>query len=280
MRLLPLLSFVFIYFCSCSSSSRMVHSEACVNQPILTQKGDMEASVVYAGSNKFWGSNSTEANGLDLQAAYAFHNNWAALAAQSFRWEKDAIYRYNINKNPFDTSFVDYTRNLTTLSIGYFNTNKVSKYSTNGFSVFGGLLFGNNTLNEDGIADSSRKYQRFHQSFVFGFFLQPGFFHKSANGGFNFLVNLRIGQLRYNSVNTNFSIDEQQKIDLLDLEKRRIPLFIFNFQMQVRFMEGLYLQSNVTFNMFGRVYYKEPTISYGWRNMNLGIGIVVRPHEM
>lgn len=164
----------------------MIHSEACVNQPILTQKGDIEASAVYAASEKFWGSNSTEADGLDLQGAYAFTDNWAVMASQSYRWEKDAIYKYNVKKNPFDTSFITYARDLTTLSLGYFDCNKKSKLSINGFSVFGGILFGNNSINEDGIADSSRKYQRYHQSYTFGFLCNLVFFTNQLLADFIF----------------------------------------------------------------------------------------------
>ncbi len=226
-------------FTSCIVS-RTVHSQQSINQPMLAEKGDFEAGVHYSKSSNFIDlfRSDRRLEGLELQGAYAITDHFAVMGSQSFRWENESFTSLQNKNNPFDTSFVQYKRNITNMGVGYFTKMNDGIIGLH-FSMYAGLLFGQNNLAENGFLQS-QAYTRFHQSNMLGFFAQPGIYALSDQLRFGFSANL--SYINFRNVHTNFTDIEQKSIDLIGLDGKNLLLTSFTLQAEVRMYKLLHLR--------------------------------------
>jgi hypothetical protein len=240
MKLLLHLAVLSILLLTSCTVSRTVHSQQSINQPMLAEKGDFEAGMYYAESTSIFDifRSSRESAGLELQGAYAIADHIAVMGSQSFRWENESFNSLQNKNNPFDTSFTQYTRNITSLGAGYFSAINDGKIGLH-FSMYGGVLFGKNSLTENGFLQS-QAYNRFHQSSMFGFFAQPGIYALADR--FNFSFNANLSYINFKNVTTNFTDIEQKSIDLIGLDGKNLLITSFTLQAEARIHGMLHLR--------------------------------------
>ncbi len=255
----------------------MVHAEPCAYQPIVHQKGDIEIAALYSSTIRLLDQNNQGAKGLDLQAAYVFADHWAVMGSQTFRWEMDEFSKIKNKKNPFDTSYTNYNRNFTTLGAGYIND--LDLRGNIQFTIFGGVMFGDNSMQEKGKLDSIQNYNRFFNHSTFGYFLQPGFSFKMFDGNLIYSMSMRLGSLQFNNVSTDFTPDEQKNIDLFGLQGKNNFMCSFNGQLDVRLYSGVHVRLSCGIGMFNNSKDVQTQQNFAWRNLSGGIGLVILPSE-
>lgn len=208
--LLPILCITFLASCS---TPRYIYIASPANNPVFTKKGDSKIAGYYSSSSGN-SENNIYAHGFDVQGAYAIGNNWGLTASYLNRKEKD-IYgkKYNI----FDSSTVNYKRNLLELGGGYFIP--LNKKKTIVANIYGGYGTGKFSFTDNGFTIDSSAYSRNHKSTISRWYIQPSI---------NFLLGeyVRISYLmkftfvKYNNIITNYTTDEQNEFFLQNLGVR------------------------------------------------------------
>jgi hypothetical protein len=162
---IPLIVITTLYSCS---THRYIYSASAANNPYFVEKGESKLTGYYSSSNS---NRITKefARGVDLQAAYAVGNHWAITTGYFNRRERD-VYNYYNNNGPFDSSVVNYKRNLVDMGAGYFISLNPKK--TIIFNFYGGMAFGKFSFDDNGQNDGAG-YNRFHNSNISKWYFQP-----------------------------------------------------------------------------------------------------------
>lgn len=211
-----LLGITLTFFTSCGTY-RYVYTASPANNPIFTKKGDSKLAGYYSSSGGD-GLGKTYAGGLDLQGAYAFDNHWAITASYMGRKEKDL---YGDSFSNFDTSVVNYKRNLLELGGGYFTP--LNKKKTIVFNMFGGFGKGKFSFTDHGIDNNDQPYSRMHQSNLSRWFIQPSInFLPGSYVRISYAMKFTL--LNYHNINTNYTPEELSSFSLQNLGVRS---FIF-----------------------------------------------------
>ena len=106
----------FIINLSSCTTYRYIYAASPANEPYFTQKGESKLTGYYSSSSHNRVSNEF-ADGIDLQSAYAIGNQWALTAGYYNRRERDGFSSFY---NFYDTSTINYKRNLFDIGGGYF----------------------------------------------------------------------------------------------------------------------------------------------------------------
>lgn len=216
-----------ILVASCNTP-RYIYSPSPPNNPYFKEKGESKLSAYYSSG----GDNNTldggKNNGYDIQGAYAIANNWALTAGYFNRKERD-VYS-NGTYNFFESSVVDYKRNLTDVGGGYFLPLNIKRNIS--FNVFGGLAFGRFSFTDKGMDKQGLSYNRFHNSRIVKWYIQPSFnimpgkyFRASFINKFSFA--------HYGNIATSYTDEELQYFFLDRIKNKTIFFFEPTFNMQV-----------------------------------------------
>ena len=166
MRNKILISLVVFALSSCSTY-RYIYSASPANNPYFTKKGESKLTGYYSGAGN--SSRLEKADGFDLHAAYAIGDHWAVTTGYFNRRERDT-YNYSRNNTPFDSSVINYKRNLFDIGAGYFLTLNPKKTIT--FNLYGGMATGKFSFEDNG-TNNGANYNRFHSSDISKWYFQP-----------------------------------------------------------------------------------------------------------
>ncbi len=219
--------FLFIMistFCSCSSY-RYIYTASPLNNPYFTQKGESKVTAYYSeGSDKV---QREKANGFDLQAAYAISDNFAITTGYLNRRERD-IYNYSVANMPFDSSVINYKRNLFEVGGGYFVP--VNSRQTITFNLYGGFAGGRFSFDDNGISKGA-DYNRHHSSDIMKYYFQPSL-NFMPGKYFRFGLILRTSFVHYGNIKTTYTTDEQEYFMLNLIANRTLTFIEQEYNMQ------------------------------------------------
>ncbi len=249
-------------------SPRYVYSPVAHNVPLITGKGDSKLAAQYStnlGENKRFDNNGhvNQANGLDLQAAYAVTDHFAVQAAYNKRWEKNYA-DYNVNSS--DTSVINYNREGAELALGYYTYMTPRQNSV--FQVFGGVSFGHSDFS-DRFLKTVGQPDKFHRMAVTRLYLQPAIVIQVGKV-YSTALSSRISMLYFRNIRTNYTAEELRsyQLDQLGLPPRIFwePAFINWFGLNKLQGLKLELQCGLAFLMSQRF--------VDYRSFNLSAGLV------
>ncbi len=201
---------------SSCTTHRYIYSASPANNPYFTEKGESKLTGYYSSSdaNRLTGE---YARGVDLQAAYAVGNHWALTMGYFNRREKD-VFNFSGYDGPFDSSIINYKRNLFDIGAGYFIALNTKKTIT--FNFYGGMAFGKFSFVDNGQANSM-DYSRYHNSAITKWFFQPAInFMPGEYVRFSFL--LKNSFVHYGNIQTSYTAEEQSYFSLDKIANRTI----------------------------------------------------------
>jgi hypothetical protein len=225
--------------CSIEKAPRYIYSATPANLNNFTKKGESKLNAIYFGDGK------PENGGVQIQAAYAFSNHWAAMASYANKWEMQTE-RYDTNRfyrnglfsgpivetNVFDSSVIMYKRFNYELGLGYFyhigNSNKTIFY------VYGGLGFGKQTMTDKGLDSNNIAYARYYNGNTTNYFLQFGY-DVCASDNFCFSIGNKLTKSLFKQSNTNYT---KQELAYFYLDKTENNSLIF-WEPYINFQLGL-----------------------------------------
>ncbi len=212
--------------CSCNSP-RFIYSPSPPNDPYFKERGDSKLAAYYSSGGDDNEKTGHKNNGYDLQAAYAISDHWALTAGFFARKEKD-IYT-SVRYNFFDSSILDYKRHITDLGGGYFIP--LNRGKTVLFNIYGGLGFGKFSFTDYGIDKSGLSYERFHNSGITKWFIQPSI-NSIVGDYFRASFILKFSFVRYGNISTSYTNEELRYFFLDKIKNNTISYFEPTFNMQ------------------------------------------------
>ena len=168
---LPLVIIIIISLSSCAPTYRYIYTASPANSPYFTQKGESELTGDYSSSSKTRNTN-VFADGVDIHGAYALTDQWAVTVGYYNRREKDT-FSYIPYSGPFESSEINYKRNLFDIGGGYFVSLNQRKTIT--FNLYAGLTLGKFSFTDQGIDSSSANYSRNYNDRITKWYIQPSF---------------------------------------------------------------------------------------------------------
>ena len=221
-RLLFFLACITFYSCT---TYRYIYSASPANNPYFVEKGESKLAGYYSssGNNQFTGEHG---DGVDLQGAYAVGKHWAITTGYFNRREKD-IYNYN-SDNAFDSSIVNYKRNLFDVGGGYFTS--LNKKKTIFFNLYGGMAFGKFLIEDNG-QTAGANYDRFHRSHITKWYVQPSVNFITGNY-FRFSLIFKTSYVHYGNIQTSYTAEEQAYYSFGKIANKTVPYFEPGINMQ------------------------------------------------
>lgn len=168
---------IMLLFSSCYNSvGRYAYSPSPANIIYFKEKGDSKVSAtISSGPNDGFSVPKDRFNhGYEIQTAYALSNHWFVGASYFNRREKESAGPSNGGGyyNIFDTSTINYKRNLVDAGGGFFVPFSDRKMSN--FSMYGTLGFGKFSIMDVGF-DNGLSYTRMYQNNFTTYGLQASF---------------------------------------------------------------------------------------------------------
>lgn len=267
----------FIFFIACPllfscSAKRYMYSTPAANICYFKQKNDSKLAAYYyqggVGGNDY--VRRITNTGYDIQAGYAYSDNWAVTAAYSSRTEKDSSFgNYDL---PGNISEVNYKRNLLELGLGRFRLNARKNRTGN---MFFGIGFGSYTIKDNGIYNIASSSKYYKTPFI-KFYFQPSYnlvtskyLHSSIGGRINFMF--------YGNSSSNYTEDEKNYWGFNKLNKKFVAFVEPNFNMQLSWPEAdwIRIESNINFQLFDVGF--PPGTKLSQRRGGISIGLYFNP---
>ncbi len=258
---------VLLFLLNSCYTPRYVYSPAAHNAPVLVKKGDSKLAANYSFTFSDNVENATtgiraKARGADVQAAYAFTNNWAG--------QINYFYRSERNSGGFDiflgdSSVINYKRSLTEIAGGYFHALDDNKHVF--FQVFAGAGFGKASFVDRGRIQNQLYQTRYHQMNITKLFIQPAIMVGNQNK-FSAIFSSRHSIIYFKNIKTDYTVTEldNYKLDSLSYSPRVFwePATIYNFGFKELPGVKLELQMGFSFLVSKRfVDYRSSNISVG-----------------
>ena len=219
--------FIVLLFSSCYSP-RYVYSPVTQDIPMVSKKNDLKVAAFIAGGlsgyrNK--GSQNAYNLGMDLHAAYAFSNHFAAMLNQYNRWERNGS-----NNDVFagDSIVIKYKRGLTEIGGGYYSS---FNNQNTCFQFFAGVAIGKFFINESN-AHNRTVTGRFHYSNIDKIFIQPAII-SGMKKNFTAAFSSRFSMVYFDKITTDYSAAELNNYFLSDLSQS--PVFFWEPSMTYLF---------------------------------------------
>ncbi|MES1218029.1 MAG: hypothetical protein ABUT20_21155 [Bacteroidota bacterium] len=266
---------VVVFLASCHTP-RYVYAPSPPDIPYFKEKNDSKISGYYSIGNDQ--GNGEKNNGYDIQGAYAITDHWAMTFDQYYRKERD-IYNFS-EYSLFDTSTVNYSRNITSFGSGYFR--KMNRKGTVSFNIYGGVGFGKLTINENGIDDTLAVYSRIYKSNLTKWYLQPGF-NFMPRKAFWCSVTTRFVFIKYSKITTSYTLEELNYFRLQSLNGRTLSFFepSYNMQVDVPHCPWLKINGGVTFSLNVTPNWNENNGTYhDSRGVTASVGLTFDPSKI
>lgn len=223
--------------------ARYVYSPPPPNITYFKEKGDNKVSaVISTGTNDGNSRGNTYNNGYDIQAAYALSNHWFVAGSYFRRREGESA---DGNSNFFDTSTINYKRNIIEIGGGYILP--LNDRNTSTFNLYGAYGFGRFKFDDYGLLNGL-SYDRYFSnkiskySFQFGFnFMPSDYIHLSLTGRFSFV--------HFGATNTNYTNSELSYFNLNEIGNSTTRFFepTVNSQIGIPQCKWMMLDMSVTF---------------------------------
>jgi hypothetical protein len=267
----PLLLLICPLLFACNAQ-RYMYSTPAANVCYFKEKNDSKVAAYYfeGGTGGNTDMQRISNHGFDLQAGYAYSNNWAITAAYSSRTEKDSSFN-NLDQS-FNKSDVNYKRNSFEIGIGRFSLNK-RKTSTG--NVYFGLGFGNYSLFDNG-TDSIGRYNKTHKTPFVNFFIYPSY-NFVDEGFFNASIGARLNFMRYGNSSSTYSLEEKNYWSFDRLDKKLCVFAEPNLNLQLKLPElnWVRLETNINFQLFDIGFPEATRLSQ--RRGGVSIGLYLDP---
>lgn len=270
MKLLLML-FLIIGFASCATY-RYIYTASPANNPVFTKKGESKIAGYYSSSSGSDNTIMSYTRGFDVQGAYAISDHLAITASYLNRREKDV---YGTADNNFDSSVVNYKRNLAEFGGGYFIP--INKRNTLTASVFGGYGTGKFSFTDNGLTIDSTAYSRYHQSKIGKWFFQPAInFIPSANFSASFA--LKFSYVNYRNIKTNYTPDELAHFSLQNLEAQTLTFTEPSLSIQFGVSQLPWIKVEAIFS--GVTQSGGMVLDRSIRTSNISIGLNIDPFKI
>jgi hypothetical protein len=221
---------LFIVVLSSCHTPRYIYSPAPPNTPFFTHKNQsVLAAYVSGGDGRRSGYDSLRTvkprnQGFDLQGAYSISDHFAITADYFKRKERDVFNPGDINipddtyYNFFDSSVVNYNRNLFSLGVGYFKI--LDRKQSITFNVYAGIGFGKFSFTDKGSDKSGVAYQRQHSADITKWYIQPSI-HFIEKNYFAMGLVTKFSIVNYRNVSSSYNSEERSyySLDWLDVKK-------------------------------------------------------------
>ena len=224
-RLVLLISILFLFSCN---TPRYIYAPSVPNNPYFTEKGQAKLSAYYSAGGNSNPRDDEKNRGFDLQGAYAIGDNWALTVGYFNRRERDVYPHYDYNF--FDSSVLNYKRNVMDIGGGYFlPLDRGKNVSVN---LFGGVGFGKFSFTDRGVDKSGLAYSRFHSSRIVKWYAQPSL---NALPGRYFRASFifKLSFVHYGNISTSYTSDELNYFSLDKIKGKTIFYFEPAFNMQL-----------------------------------------------
>lgn len=259
-----LLSIIIIALSSCDTY-RYIYTASPANSPYFTQKGESKLTGYYSSNpggevNKF-------AHGPDVQAAYAIGKHWALTSDYYNRRERD-VFRFQ-SYGPFDSSVINYRRNLLGFGGGYFVALDKSKKIT--FNFYAGMAFGKFSINDKGLDNDSLNYSRYYTSQITKWFFQPSF-NFMPGEHFRLSFAKKLSYVHYGNIQTSYTPDEISYFSLDKIANAIIPFVETSINFQFIFTNNPWIKMDAVMS-FVKNPFNEDDISLRVRGFNASIGL-------
>jgi hypothetical protein len=226
-KLLPVIIITISLF-SCKTN-RYIYTASAPNSPAFTDKGDSKVAAYYSSSpNTVLSTNYAE--GFAVQAAYAITNHWAVTSSYFHQNEQDVFNYYSSANEPFDSSVVNYKRNLFDIGGGYFINLNDKKTIT--FNFFGGVSMGKFSFTDNGLDGGGANYNRFHASNITQWYLQPSISFLPTEA-VRFGIIIKPVFVHYGNIKTSYITDELDYFNLANLNNKTKGFLQFSSNMQL-----------------------------------------------
>jgi hypothetical protein len=215
-RFVYLIVLMVVVCISSCYSPRYVYSPVAHNVPVLLQKGDSKLGVQYShslgGKTKLKSADKDSHDwGLDVQGAYAITNHLAVQGSYAYRSEQNFA---DFNVNTFDTSTINYQRQLTEFGLGYYMFSRRSHQSM--FQVFAGAGLGTSEFTDKYPIGNNGIHSRFVKMNIRKLFLQPAFMIRYGNS-FATSLSSRISVINFRKFSTDYTMEELHSYQLTNL---------------------------------------------------------------
>ncbi len=239
--------------------------------PYFKQKGDSKISVLFNPLNTELPSNdvtitppnSSTNSGVDVQSAYAISNHVAFMVNYFNRKEKDTYSRDN---NVFDTSTVDYKRNLLELGVGYYIALNQEKTIT--YNIYGGIGVGKFLIDDNGKDLLNNNYNRQFNTNIFKPFVQ-GSFNFMLSEYFKFSLGGRLSFPNYKVYTSTYSNSEVAHFYLNTVDGKGFTFFEPTINIQFGFPAVKWVQIETIFTACNRTPIRTPAA----RTLNFSLGL-------
>lgn len=238
---------LFLLLFGACRSPRYVYAPSLPTNPFFEEKGETRIAGFYAGAG---GSSEGEYlyTGYELQAAYAFANNWAVTFAHGHRKEFDLAGRdQGYSADYFNSSNIFYKRRMTDIGAGYFMA--VDREQAIYIGLYGGMGFGYFTMRENGLDRDSLNYSGQYNGHLAKVYLQPTV---SIHAGefFKFGLSARISSVHFKEQKNNYTQQESEALGLPRIRNRRHNFFepAIHAQFQIPTMKWIKLEGGFQFS--------------------------------
>lgn len=270
MKRIPAIILYLLLFAACACNSpRYIYSPSPANMPFIKDKGDSKlAAYLSGGSSRTATPNINARNiGFDLQGAYAISKNWAITASYFNRRERDGYIDFN--NSLFDSSVVDYSRNILDVGAGLFTAGNSQK--TMFLSLYAGIGAGSFSFNDKGKDAQQALYSRYHKNSIIKWYLQPSLY-TIGNGFLSAAFLSRFSFIHYADKRTTYNATELSFYNLDKLHNRTVIVFEPALILQARFPDNDWLKIEGNLSLSTDPFSNKSNLEA--RNMNASIGLV------
>jgi hypothetical protein len=215
------------------------------NNPYFTEEGQSKLGVYYSAGGDHNPKDGEKNRGFEIQGAYAISNNWALTAGYFNRRERDIYSQYEYNF--FDSSIVNYKRNLVDVGGGYFLP--LDRQKTVSINLFGGIALGRFSFTDRGVDKSGVDYNRFHNSNIVKWYAQPSI-NAMPVKYFRASFIFKLSFVQYGKIATSYTSDELQYFYLDRLKNKTLFYFepAFNMQLGIPGCDWMKIDGGVNFS--------------------------------
>ncbi len=258
---------------SCTTAEFIQHTPTLANSGHHTGKGEFTGRAMYSsGGSTVNGHSSRQEetpyenmNGLQAQGSYSITKNVAVQGSFMYSAEQGGSTK-NGNRN----IIYNYKRNIAEAGLAWFAP--VNNKETFYFEMAGGAGIGKYKSTE--AASQSAQGGRFYNNNVTEFFIQPSFYSVTENGNFYGAAGVKIANINFNNIATNYSITEKESREITTTGKLNTQTFGVFTRLEVFTNKlpwlGVSLQGMFTHDMGQR-------FNLNFNDSNGGIGLCIRP---
>ena len=244
---------------SCSTTNpRYVSAPSVPNTTFFRQKGDMKFSISAAAApgviekynytadnnDDTYKRKKSTVYGFDGQAAFAITHHFMVGIEGMYRNELDKFTRDDLNPLN-DRSEIGYERKMINGSVGFFAPlgNSLKTY----FNFLGGIGIGKVHSKDNGFLADAATTKRYYDADLFKINLHPSF-NFFFSDYFRMSVAPRFSFLKFNNIQTNYTIADLETTQYKAVQEHYLPLFEPSVMLQAGFPGADWMKLDMGFH--------------------------------